>query len=61
MKAKELIKQIEANRWVLVRQNGSHKTFKKEGIADIITIPDHGNKDMAKGLALDALKKAGLR
>ena len=35
---KELIRYIEENGWELTRSNG-HKTFKKEGVAQVIAIP----------------------
>lgn len=61
MKAKELIRKIEAVGWVFDRQKGSHKIFKKEGERDHITVPDHGSQDLKKPLVLSILRQAGLR
>ena len=60
MKAKELIKKIEAIGWVFDRQKGSHMIFKKEGEQNIV-IPNHGSKDIKRPLELAILKQAGLR
>ena len=61
MKAKELIKLIEAVGWEFNRQKGSHMIFEKEGERFHITIPNHGNQDLKKPLVLSILRQAGLR
>lgn len=57
---KEMVKLALANGWVEVRQNGSHRHFKKEGFPYLVTIPVHGNKDLDKGLEKKILKDLGL-
>jgi len=60
MKVKELIKKLENDGWVFVRQSGSHKHFKKAGVAHLITVPDHGvNEEVRKGLLHKIEKQAG--
>jgi len=60
MKAKDLIKILKDNGWVLDRINGSHHIMIKEGHRSI-PIPVHGSKDLPKGL-LNAIKKqAGIK
>lgn len=61
MKARELIKMIEGQGWVFIRQSGSHMIFEKLGENEHIVIPNHGSKDLKKPLVLAILKKAGLR
>ena len=61
MKAKELIKILEQNGWKESRQRGSHKIFKNADFSINISVPDHGNKDLGKGLVNTILKEAGLK
>lgn len=60
MSSADVIKLLEKNDWVLQRSAGSHHTFKKEGVAHIITVP-HPRKDVPKGLLSTILKQAGLK
>ena len=53
----EIIKLLEENNFIFVRQKGSHKIFKKENFPNII-VPDHGRKDLKKGLVSRILKDA---
>lgn len=59
MTGKELKKLLLKNGWELVRINGSHNIFEKNG--EIIVLPIHSNKDLKKGLELAILKQAGLK
>ena len=60
MKVKEIIKRLESEGWILVRQKGSHKIFKKAGAPELIVLPDHGkNKAPSIGVLKDIQKKAG--
>lgn len=61
MKARELVKLVELEGWVFVRQNGSHMIFEKEGRDRPLVIPNHGSKDIKKPTLLAILKQAGLR
>lgn len=58
MKDKELIKLLKKNEWQLVRINGSHHIFRKDGVT--IAVPVHG-KDVPTGLLHQILKDAGLK
>lgn len=60
MTAKEFIKKLEADGWVQIRQEGSHRIFKRPGF-DQVSIPDHGKRDIKKGLLSKLMKKAGLK
>ena len=60
MKVKEIIKRLEFDGWMLVRQKGSHKQYKHPDKPELITVPDHGtNKELSIGVLKDILKKAG--
>lgn len=61
MNAKNLIKILESNNWFEVRQRGSHKIFKHEEISETLSVPDHGTKNLGKGLVNSILKTAGLK
>ena len=59
MTGKELKKLLLKNGWEIVRINGSHHIFEKNG--ETIVLPIHSNKDLKKGLELVILKQAGLK
>ena len=59
MKPKELIKLLEKEDFVFVRQSGSHAIFRKPGFK-IIVVPVH-SKDVPTGTLNAILKDAGLK
>lgn len=60
LKTKEIIKRLQKDGWILVRQKGNHKVFKHPQHAELITLPDHGaNKEPSTGVFHDIKKKAG--
>ncbi|MES1945415.1 hypothetical protein PC39_14907 [Salinisphaera sp. PC39] len=61
MKVKELIKLIEADGWVQVRQRGSHRQFKHSEKPGTVTVSGKPNVDMPPGTLNNALKQAGLK
>jgi len=61
MNASEVIKLLKKNGWVHERTSGSHYIFAKEGVAENISVPVHGNRDIAKGTLHIILKTAGLK
>lgn len=61
MRAKELIKLLENNGWRVVRQKGSHIQLKNDAVVELITIPDHGNKEVSIGVYNRVMKIAGLK
>ncbi|AXC69910.1 type II toxin-antitoxin system HicA family toxin [Salmonella enterica] len=60
MSSTELIKRLIADGWVKTRQNGSHVTLTKPGVAKIISVP-HPRKDSSKGVIRQAQETSGLR
>jgi len=57
---KELAKLVVSHGWKLMRINGNHHIYKKEGSIVRLSIPIHGNKPMRRGLLLHLLKMADL-
>lgn len=58
MKPKELVRILEENGFVFIRQTGSHAIFKKPGNR-IVIVPIHG-KDIPKGTLLSILQDANI-
>lgn len=61
MKAKELIKKLEAAGWKHERTNGSHKIFRHPDNPNNVSVPDHKGEELGKGILNDLLKLAGLK
>ncbi|MFZ2715810.1 MAG: type II toxin-antitoxin system HicA family toxin [Minisyncoccia bacterium] len=57
MSDREVIKLIENEGFVFVRQKGSHKVFKKD--KTIIVVPSHG-RNLKRGLTAKIIKDAGI-
>lgn len=49
MKARDAVTALENDGWVLIRTHGDHKTFKKDGVKDIVTVSGHGRDDITRG------------
>ena len=60
MTSKEMIKLLEQNGFICVRQNGSHKFFTNSKTKKMTTVPLH-SKDLPKGTEHKILKDAGLK
>lgn len=56
--SRDIIRRLRAEGWELVRKKGSHHTFKKSGIREIVTVP-HPEKDLPPGTARNIAKIAG--
>ncbi|MBH3429226.1 type II toxin-antitoxin system HicA family toxin [Pseudomonas alkylphenolica] len=59
MNSRQLIAQIEADGWYLVRIRGSHHHFKHPVKSGLVTIP-HPKKDLLASTASSILKQAQL-
>ena len=57
---KELTKILEKNGWVLLRIQGSHHIYGKEGNDARLSIPVHKNQTVKTGLLKHLLKLAEL-
>lgn len=47
MRAREVLKILKKNGWVIDRQKGSHITLKKNGVP--VTVSNHGTDDIKLG------------
>jgi len=62
MKVSEIIKIIEDDGWLLVRQKGSHRQYKHRYKKGLVTIASHKmSDDVAKGTLNSILKQAQLK
>ncbi|OUN59614.1 type II toxin-antitoxin system HicA family toxin [Alistipes sp. An66] len=59
MKSSELQKLILANGWRIVRQNGSHVIYEKNGVR--YPVPFHGGKEVGTGLEKKIKREMGLK
>lgn len=60
MRFNELVQKLKKGGWKLARTGKSSlRVFEKDG--QRIIVHYHGNNEVAKGTAADALKKAGLK
>ena len=56
-----MCKVLERRGWRLARTKSSHHIYKKKpGVAAIITVPVHGNKDLRPGTQATIMKEGGL-
>ncbi|GAC1564339.1 MAG: hypothetical protein NVS3B13_40600 [Mucilaginibacter sp.] len=62
MKCSELLRLFKKAGWVEDRQSGSHVIMKHpERGEEILIVPNHGSKEIGKGLAEKLKKQAGLK
>jgi predicted RNA binding protein YcfA (HicA-like mRNA interferase family) len=61
MKCAELLRLIKKVGWYEDRQSGSHIILKHPGKTYTIVFPNHGSKEMGKGLAEKLMKQAGIK
>ena len=60
MKSSELLRILYQDGWYKVSQKGSHVKMKHQLKPGVIFVPNHGSKEVAKGLEIYILKHAGL-
>ena len=58
---KQFAKALEKSGWRLLRINGSHHIYGKDGCRERISVPIHGNDSLKPGLLAHFLKQSGLR
>lgn len=61
MTAREVIKLLKKDGWVLIPSSGGHKQFVHPSKPGKVTVPEHGAKDLKKGTYNSILKQAGLK
>jgi predicted RNA binding protein YcfA (HicA-like mRNA interferase family) len=57
MRAREIIRVLEADGWSEARSKGSHRQFKHPNKPGTLTVPVHGAKDLSQNV-LSAIEKA---
>ena len=60
MKVKDVIKRLEEDGWVVVRNESSHRTLKKEGVRPNIAVSGIDRDDVPPGQLGDIRRKSGL-
>jgi predicted RNA binding protein YcfA (HicA-like mRNA interferase family) len=60
VKVRELIRELEADGWVQVRQVGSHRQFRHPTKPGTVTVPGRSSDDVAKGTLGSVIRQAGL-
>jgi len=59
MKSNEFIREIKGKGWSFLRQGkGSHEIYEKDGRQ--VVVPNHGSKELGKGLEQKLRKEMGL-
>ena len=61
MKVRELIRLLEEDGWVFVRQRGSHRHFEHPTKAGGVTVPGNLGKEVKAGTLASILRQAGLK
>jgi predicted RNA binding protein YcfA (HicA-like mRNA interferase family) len=61
MKCSELLRILIKDGWVVISSRGSHLKMKHPLKDGIIIFPDHGSKEIEKGLEKKIFKDAGLK
>ncbi|WP_439557774.1 type II toxin-antitoxin system HicA family toxin [Dyadobacter sp.] len=61
MKCSELLRLLSKDGWFRVRQNGSHIIMQHPTKKGQLIVPDHGPKEVKKGLLAALLKIAGIK
>jgi predicted RNA binding protein YcfA (HicA-like mRNA interferase family) len=61
MKVREVIKLIEDDGWVLVRQTGSHRHFRHAVKRGTTTVAGNLGKEVKAGTLANILRQAGLK
>lgn len=63
-KCSEILRTLFRSGWYVDRENGSHLILrhpKKSRKEDVIVFPNHGSKELGKGLLKKILKQAGIK
>ena len=59
MKTRQLIERAERKGWAFVRRGNraGHMIYRHDGYPYILSIPDHGGKDLASGTVAKLIKQ----
>lgn len=60
MKCSEALRLLKNAGWYSISQRGSHIKMRHNEINDVIIFPNHGSRELGKGLQQKLFKKAGI-
>ena len=60
MKSSELLRILKRDGWYVISQKGSHLKMVHNKKGEILLVPNHGAKEVGKGLERKILKTAGI-
>ena len=60
-KVREVVAILDANGWVLVRQNGSHRTYKHPECALLVTVSGQWNSTLSVGMLTSIRRTTGIK
>lgn len=61
MKCSELLRLLKSDGWFVTRQEGSHMMMRHPVKNGCLVVPNHGSKEVKKGLLVALLKKADVK
>jgi predicted RNA binding protein YcfA (HicA-like mRNA interferase family) len=61
VKYKDLFKLLKEDGWEIIRQTGSHAVMRHPNKLNQLTVPNHGSKEVKKGLLSAIIKQAGIK
>ncbi len=61
MKVRDLIRQLEAGGWTLMRTKGGHRQYRHPNKPMVVTVPGKPGDDLPIGTLKNVLRKAGLQ
>jgi len=61
MTAREVLQALKADGWFEVRTKGSHVQLKHPVKPGLVTLPNHGGKDIKPGTLASIERQAGLK
>jgi predicted RNA binding protein YcfA (HicA-like mRNA interferase family) len=61
MKSSELLRLIKKAGWYELRQSGSHIILRHQDYEENLVFPNHGAKEISKGIAEKLKKQAGIK
>ncbi len=61
MKVRDLLRQLEQDGWVIVRQRGSHRQLKHPDKSGTVTVAGHPHDDLHPATLRSILKQAGYK
>ena len=60
MTVREILRRLQRDGWIVVRQRGSHRQFKHPTKPGLVTVAGKPSDDLAPGTLNSILKQAGL-